>query len=248
MTYTGPPLQTFAIMNIIGFIAYRIIGILILALILRFFTRKYNLSYQYRKAFIAILIPSLIVLLFSFITAFAGLRNLFPSIIIWLLFFVILIFSVRFIYNTDSKIAAGISFKFFLFFIVLLVVLIGLQTIIGLASKPLEANVPQSVCTLDCEFAFRTDMGYDIETLTVTGYDVPKGKYQEREDFVVAQKTFSETELNSMERGIRGKIIGKLDGNNCNYMEFVQGTGGSTSASCKGPSKNFFVNLKNFFV
>ncbi len=44
----------------------------------------------------------------------------------------------------------------------------------------------------------------------------------------------------------RERIQGKLDSNNCNYMEFLEGeASGSEGGQCEGSSKNFLTNLKN---
>ena len=240
-------LQIFATISIIGIFVSFLIRVSIQALILRIFTKKYQLPQNYGKAWLVILIPSLIVALIVLPLAFIGLPD-FLAILIWLLFFPILIFSIKLVYKTETKISTAISLKYFILILVLVIVFAGIQTLLGATANPLDSNVPQSVCTLDCEFAYRTD-GYPVESLTVTGYNIPTGKYQEKENYIIAKKTFSKNEIDNMERGVNEKIIGKLDAKSCSFMEFSkEETGGGSGGQCKGSSKSFFTNLKKILV
>jgi len=166
--------------------------------------------------------------------------------IIWILFFPILIFSVKWIYKTDMKVSSSISIKYFLVILVLVIIASGLMTVLGGVSNPIKSEVPQSTCSMDCEFAVRTDMGVSFNSLTVKGYNIPSGKFQEKANYIISQQTFSD--LNNMERGVNNKIIGKLNAKNCNYMEFVKDTGGTEGGTCEGSSKSFFSNFKNILI
>jgi len=246
MADMGSLLQTFAIFTLISVIVSFVVRISILALILKSFTKKYNISQKYGRAWLAILIPSLIISFLSIPFILAGFQP-FSLVISWILFFPILIFSIRFIYKIDLKISTTISLKFFLLILGVVIVFTGVLTLVGTAGSTLERSVPQSVCTTDCEFAYRTDMGGTIESLIVTGYNIPAGRYQEKENYVLIEKTFIKNELDNMERGVNDKILGSLDENNCNFMEFSRGEG-ETGIQCSKTSKGFFTNMKNILI
>ena len=248
MADTSSLLQIFAVVSLVGILVSFLIRVSIQALVLRYFTKKYDLPQNYGKAWVAILIPALVVALISIPLAFLEVPS-FLLVIIWLLFFPILILSVKLIYKTETGISTAISLKFFLVILILVVAVAGIQTIMGAVANPLKSDVPQSVCSADCEFAYRTDMGVAVDSLTITGYNIPSGKYQERENYIVAKETFSKSELDKMERGVRGKIIGKLDATGCNYMEYSrEETGGGSGGKCEGSSSNFFSNLQKILV
>lgn len=254
MVDVSSTLQVFTILSIVFVVVVFIVRVSIQALILRLFTKKYNLPQKYGKAWMAIFIPSLIISLLAIPISLAGLPD-FLLIILYLFFFPILIFSVKFMYKIDSKTSAAISLKFFLLVVTILVIFSGVQTIIGgTDSSSLESNVPQSVCTADCEFAYSL-RGGSSKSLIVVGYNIPVGKYQDRENYVIIEKTFSENEINLMDTGKkdvngRMRIQGKLESDNCNYMEFSRGeTIGSEGGQCEGSSsKNFLTNLKNSLI
>lgn len=252
MVDVNSALQIFTGLSIVFVVVVFIVRVSIQALILRFFTKKYNLPQRYGKAWMTIFIPTLIISLLAIPISLAGLPD-FLLIILYLFFFPILIFSVKFMYKIDSRTSALISLKFFLLVVTILVIFSGIQTIIGgTGSSPIESNVPQSVCTADCEFAYslRSD---NSKSLTVIGYDIPEGKYQDRENHIIIKKTFNENEINLMNTGKkdvngRTRIQGKLESNNCNFMEFSEETSGSEGGQCEGSSKNFLTNLKNLII
>ena len=238
-------LQIFAVISLVGIFVSFIIRVSIQALILRIFTKKYQLPQNYGKAWLTILIPSLVVSLLAIPLVLFGVPD-FVLAIIWILFFPILIFSMKWIYKTDMKVSSSISIKYFLVILVLVIIASGLMTVLGGVSNPTKSDVPQSTCSMDCEFAVRTDMGVSFNSLTVKGYNIPSGKFQEKANYIISQQTF--TDLNNMERGVNNKIVGKLNANNCNYMEFTKDTGGTEGESCKGSSKSFFTNFKNILI
>ncbi len=244
-------LQIFAVVSIVGIFVSFLIRVSIQALILRIFTKKYQLPQNYGKAWLAILIPSLVVSLIAIPLALLELPS-FLLVIIWLLFFPILIFSVKLVYKTETRISTAISFKFFLVIFILVIAVAGVQTIIGGVSNPLESNVPQEVCTLDCEFAYSLN-DYQEGPLIVRGYNIPAGKFQEREDYIIGEKTFSESEFESMKAGwkdVNGKdrIYGKLDVKGCNWMGISRGSPTTGGVSCRESSKSFFTNLQKILV
>jgi hypothetical protein len=248
-------LQIFAIISIIGIFVSFIIRVSIQALILKFFTKKYPIPQRYGKAWLAILIPSLVVSLMAITLALIKAPD-FVMAIIWILFFPILIFSIKLVYKTDTGTSTSISFKYFLLILVLVLVFSGVMTLLGGIANPLDSNVPQSVCTMDCEFAY--SLGDDTgligsESLTVRGYDIPAGKYQEKENYIISEKTFSQSELNALKTGKKDvnndyRIQGKLNANGCTYMDFSRESGGSSGGACKESSKSFFTNLKRIVV
>ena len=248
-------LQLFAVVSIIGIFVGLLIRVSIQALILRYFTKKYDLSQYYGKAWLAILIPSLVVTLIALPLAFIGLPD-YLAILIWFLFFPMLIFSVKLVYKTETGISTAISLKFFLVILILVIAFAGVLTILGAVANPLSSNVPQSVCTMDCEFAY--SLGDDSGkvgsgSLTVKGYEIPAGKYQEKDNYVIEEKTFSVSELNSLKTGKRDvnndeRIQGKLNANSCTYMDFSRESGGTSGGACKESSKSFFTNLKKILV
>jgi len=253
MVGIGSTLQVFTVLSIVFVVVVFIVRVSIQALILRLFTKKYNLSQKYKKAWMAIFIPALIISLLAVPISLAGLPD-FLLIILYLLFFPILIFSVKFMYKIDSKTSALISLKFFLLVAIIIVIFSGVQTIVGgTDSSSLESNVPQSVCTADCEFAYSLKGG-SSKSLIVVGYNIPIGDYPNKENYIIIEKTFSENELNLMDTGKkdvngRMRIQGKLESNNCNYMEFSRGeTTGSQGGQCEESSKNFLTNLKNSLI
>jgi len=255
MADTSSLLQIFAVVSLVGIFVSFLIRVSIQALIFRYFTKKYDLPQNYGKAWLAILIPSLIVTLIALPLAFIGLPD-FLAILIWILFFPLLIFSTKLVYKTETRISTAISLKYFILILVLVIAFAGVQSILGATANPLSSNVPQSVCTMDCEFAY--SLGDDTGligsgSLTVKGYDVPNGKFQEKDNYVVAEKTFSVSELNSLKTGKRDvnndeRIQGKLNANGCTYMEFSRESGGTGGGACKESSKSFFTNLKKILI
>jgi len=235
--------QTLTAISIMGVFLSFVIRVSIQALVLRFFTKKHGLTQGYGKAWLAILIPTLIITLLAMLISST---SIFFLCFLWLLFFPLLIFSVKYVYKSDINISTVISLKLFLVILALVIAIAGIQTIIGTASNPLDARVPQSICTINCEFAVRTDMGFSFNSLAVKGYNIPEGKYQEKINYIISQQTF--TDLNKMERGMNDKILGKLNANNCNYMEFVKDSDGIEGIKCESSSRSFFANLKNILV
>jgi hypothetical protein len=248
-------LQIFAVVSLVGILVSFLIRVSIQALILRYFTKKYELPQKYGMAWLAILIPSLIVSLIALPLVFIGFLD-FLAIIIWLLFFPLLIFSVKLVYKTETGISTAISSKFFLVILILVVVIAGVQTILGIITNPLKSNVPQPICTTDCEFAYSLGDNFGkvgSGSLTVKGYNIPAGKYQEKDNYVIAEKIFSVSKLNSLKTGKRDvnnneRIQGKLNANSCTYMDFSRESSRTSGRACKRSSKNFFTNLKKILV
>jgi hypothetical protein len=168
-------LQIFAVVSLVGIFVSFLIRVSIQALVLRYFTKKYDLPQNYGKAWFAILIPALVVTLISIPLALLEVPS-FLLVIIWFLFFPILILSVKLIYKTETGISTAISLKFFLVILILVVAVAGIQTLLGAVANPLKSDVPQSVCSADCGFAYRTDMGVAVDSLIITGYNIPSGK------------------------------------------------------------------------
>lgn len=106
-------LQIFTVVSIIGIFISFIVRVSIQALILRYFTKKYELPHAYDKAWLAILVPSLVVIFLAFPLALIDLPN-FLLIVLWLLFLPALILSVKFAYKTKARVSTAISLKFFL--------------------------------------------------------------------------------------------------------------------------------------
>lgn len=244
-------LQGFVAVAIVGAFVAFLIRVSVLALILRIFTKKYKLRQNYGKAWLAILIPSVVVSLLAIPLVLAELPS-FLIIIVWFLFFPILIFSVKLVYKTRTGVSAKISFKFFLVILVLLIAVAGIQTLIGGVSNPLKSNVPQAVCTLDCEFAYSLK-DYQEGPLIVRGYNIPAGKFQEKEGYIIGEKNYSETEFNNMKAGwkdVNGddRVYGKLNVTGCNWMGISRGSPTTGGVSCQRSSKNFLTNLQKILV
>lgn len=244
MADTSSFLQVFAVVGLIGIFFSFIIRVSIQALILRYFTKRYELPQEYGKAWLAVLIPSLIITLLVMPVILVELPS-FLLIILWLLFFPILILSVKSVYKTEMRVSAAISLKLFLVLLVAVTVIAGSQTLMAIVFDPIEKDVPQSICNVDCEYAHRTaDLITEVTNFTITGYNIPSRKYNEKEKYIIAEKYFDEDEVKNMRRGVNGKIIAKLDAHNCNYMDHAGYSGGA----CQGYSKNIFINFVNILV
>lgn len=244
-------LDTFLVAGIALSIVSFVIGVFIKSMILRYFVRKQDLPDDNKRAFIAVLIPSLVFLALSLLVFFIKLPDII-LIIGWVISFIVLAFSVMVVYQTSLKISSIISLKIFLIVFVIVILGAGIQTIVGSFDKTLDKIVPQAVCTTDCAFAYSLT-NLENGPLTVKGYNVPSGKYEGRADYLLFSKTFNVEELNTMKTGkldMNGNevINGQLDANNCNYFDFSREGSGEGGGICKKTSKNFFTNLKNILV
>ena len=251
MADTSSLLQIFAVVSLVGILVSFLIRVSIQALVLRYFTKKYDLPQNYGKAWVAILIPALVVALISIPLAFLEVPS-FLLVIIWFLFFPILILSVKLIYKTETGISTAISLKFFLVILILVVAVAGIQTLLGATANPLSSNVPQEVCTSDCEFSVSLK-DYQEGPLIVRAYNIPTGKFQEKENYIIEEKTFAESEFNNMKAGwkdVNGneRIYGKLEANGCNWMGISRGSPTTGGVSCKESSKSFLYNLQKILV
>ncbi len=250
-------LQLLVIGGIIGIIIGFIVRVFIQALIFRVFIKKYDLPQDYWKAWMAVFIPSLVVSLIGLPIIFSELPE-FLLVIIYLLFFPILIFSINIVYKTNTNISAKISFKYFLLILIIAVIGAGIMTIFGNLNDPLKENVPQPVCTSDCDFAYSLRNNYE-GTLTVFGlrsmsnYGIDEEPTQ---DQIIRKEQFSSQQINQLISDIYDgngdqRIIGKLNAKGCRYMFFSKSImeSGARIGDCEIVNKkNFFENLKRIII
>jgi len=248
--------SSFLIFSLISVIVYFLIRVSIQAEILRYFTKKYQLSPSYGKAWLTILIPSIIISLISIPLVLLGLPS-FLTIVLWLVFFPILILSINLIYKTSTQISAKVSLKIFMLSIILILLVAGLQTLREGINDPLDSRMSAGPgCTTDCEF--RYPLGSDINSAHDGVRDVSEGDtpliikgYDSSE--LIVEKTFSLGDLNLLKTGetdgIGFKLVeGKLDSTGCRAMEFTRIDGGSSKNPCNEPKKGFIHHVKKVLI
>lgn len=237
---------TITFMVIIGIIIITLIRAVIFSLILEHFLKKESILEGFGKAFVAVIIP-IMTLLILFLPGFLWEFPTFLSVILDLLFFPVLFLSIIYIYSIEKSMALRITFKFFVVLAIIWIVFFGLGIALdslseGNMEKKLNSDTVNTMCTSKCEFAYslsNADSGLmGSGSLTVTGYDIPVGEYKEKENYIISQKIYSVEELEAMKIGVKDsngadRIRGALDEKECNYMDFTRESGGTSGSSCR---------------
>lgn len=228
---------TITFVAIIGIVIITLIRTVVFSLILEHFLKKESISEGFGKAFITLFIPIVTLIILS-LPELLWKFPTFLSIILNLLFFPVLFLSVIYTYSIEKNIALKITLKFFAVMAIIWLVFFGLGM---LNSLKLNSDTVNTMCTSKCEFAYslsNADSGLiGSGSLTVIGYDIPAGKYKEKENYIISQKTYSVEELEAMKIGIidtngADRIRGSLGEEGCNYMDLTRESGGTRGSSC----------------
>ena len=223
------------IVGIMGVIFRVLIGVSILAEIFRYIGKKKGFETSYGKAWLVILIPYLIISLLSILISLIGSEIVLTiwKFVSFFIFIGILTLSMKLIYKEYSDYNVWKTFS--IVYAIILIILFGLSYFLSSNAlyNPLEANVPQMVCTKNCGFAYSPR---NNEPIIVGGYKEYPGK--DRALPPVFEETFDMADIEGMKTGKidtngRERIIGELDGDDCVYIYITSESGGTTGSSCR---------------